>query len=115
MCRQHVALATETGTLFADESTLCQRLAHSRRDGIGGNGGIRRGDPVQPCEHLRRPHLGILAGREAVQVEGIRGGIDLRQAVGNVAECQCQDHAARVQLDPVEPGNQYRPCVAQCG
>ena len=48
-------------------------MAHRRGDAPGGRGGAGRGEAGEGAHELRRPHVGVLGRREAVEVERVGG------------------------------------------
>ncbi len=111
--RQHVPFAGEAGAFSGGEAGLGQGVADRARHAPGGQGGVRRGQAGTAPEQGRRPHVGVLPGIEAVQVEGVHRGSQPRQAGFGFPEHEGQDDSATGEGQAVEARCRHRPVLAQ--
>jgi hypothetical protein len=59
------------------------------------------------------PEFRILRRRETVEVEGVGAGVQLRHAVGGIAEDEVEHHLSAVEMQAVQGRHQGRPLFAQ--
>ncbi len=106
---EYFALVAESGALLDAEARSAEGRAHAAGDGPGRERRSGRGQPRQFAHHFRRPHLGVAGGREAVEVERVGAGFELRQEFARVAGQERELHAPAVELQAMEAGEQRRP------
>ncbi len=110
-----VALAAAAVGASPVEAGGAKPVANGSGRRPGGGGCARRGDARHRLEQARLPHLRILRRREAVEEEGIDGGLDLRQPCANLAEREQQLDAAAFEAQAMQVAGQRRPRRQELG
>ncbi|CFD97560.1 Uncharacterised protein [Bordetella pertussis] len=115
LAQRHVPLAAKARRAPDGKARLLQRLPHLPGAAPGGQRGVRRCQPRQGLQHVRVPHGGIAARREAVQEVGVDARRQARRQLLRRAEAQRQGQRAAFELQPVQPGQQRGPLHGQLG
>ena len=111
---EHFLLLAVALALLDREPGRLERGAHAGRDAPRGGGRAGRGEARERAHDLRRPHVGVLRRREAVEVEGVRAQAKVAHQ-RDIAEEKGEHDLAAVELDAVRARYQGRPARVQLG
>ena len=110
-CREHLFLVAEARALLDGKACGFKRMAHAE-DAPGGRSSAGRGEAGEGAHELRRPHVGVLGGREAVEVERVGGEPQVARD-HHVAEEEREHDSSAIELQPMGAGQEHRPARVQ--
>ena len=106
---QHVALAAEARQQLELEARGLECVAHAARRAPARERGAGQRESRRRTQQRGRPHLRIALGREAVEIERIDAGDELRHERRRIAQSERQDDAFIVEGEPMQAADRLGP------